>query len=257
MDRRKRTWKNLAEAALVAPTQPAAHSDDVEFVDEIEFNYRKEGRCKVCSAGAARGGLTNGDSVRRRVDALLVQGRTYRDILDEVTPLMVEWPPKRRLSYYSIRNHQRRHLPVDQVVVREIIERRAAERRLQIAVGRGPLLTNAAVFELIRMKGFEAIVRENVTPSVRETLEATRMLEELDEESGRELADLRLILDAVIKLTRQHVSPEQVAAIVSDLKPFDDGNGARPAAGSSDTDRAPNRDPKQRQPDRGTMKDPH
>jgi hypothetical protein len=44
------------------------------------------------------------------------------------------------------------------------------------------------------MRGFEAIVRENVTPSVRETLDATRMLEELDEESGRELADLRLTL---------------------------------------------------------------
>lgn len=170
---------------------------------------------------------------------------------------MVKWPPKRRLSYYSIRNHQRRHLPVDEVVVREIIERRAAERRLEIAVGRGPLLTNAAVFELVRMKGFEAIVRENVTPSVRETLEAARMLEELDQESGRELADLRLTLDVIIAVSRQHVSPEQAAAIASDLEHFDERHAAGPAASSSKTGRALNKDPKQRRAEQGTKKDNH
>jgi nucleotide-binding universal stress UspA family protein len=88
----------------------------------------------------------------------------------------------RRISYDAIRRHQLRHLPVDQTAVREIIERRAAERGLRIAIGRGPLLTNAGVLEVIRQKGFEAIAAGGITPSIRETLEAARLLEELDQQ---------------------------------------------------------------------------
>jgi hypothetical protein len=59
MDRRKRTWKNLAESALVLPTQPGTQSEDVEYVDEIEFNYRKEA-ARSARLGGPEGALPMG-----------------------------------------------------------------------------------------------------------------------------------------------------------------------------------------------------
>jgi hypothetical protein len=222
MDRRKQAWRKSAalrpktQVVIAMPVEVVDDSGDVERVDGIEFDYRKEARCKVCSAGASRRGLPNGEEVRRRVDALLVQGRTYRDILETVTPLMTKWPAGRRPSYYSIRNHQLRHLPVDQFAVREIIERRAAARRLQVAVGRGPLVTSAAVFEVVRMKGFEAISSGAIAPSVRETLEAARLLEELDGETGNELEDLRASVDVLLSVLREHLPAELLEAVVAE-----------------------------------------
>ena len=198
--------------------EPGVTSQPTEYLDGIEFDYQRESRCKVCSAGDPRTELPNGDEVRRLVDAWLVQGRTYRDIREGVDYLMTEWPPDRRPSYFSIRNHQRRHLPVDQVVIREIIERRAIARQLQIAVGRGPLVTSAAVFELVRMKGFEALAACEITPSVKETLEAARLLEGLDGETGNQLEGMRAAVAVLLIVLREHLQSDQLEAVVADYQ---------------------------------------
>ena len=156
--------------------------------------------------------------VRGRVDDLLVGAWTYRDILVEIGPLMADWPPDRRITYDSIRNHQQRHLPADQFAVRQIVERRAVDLGLNIAVGRGPLLTHAAVLELVRQRGFEALTKGSHVPNVKETMQASDMLERLEEQSVDALATMRFWHEQLIDVLRKLFTPEHLELIQKELE---------------------------------------
>jgi hypothetical protein len=208
MDRRRRPSKLLGK---VASATQGSRVEDREVIDDVDFVYRREARCFVCGGGAASRALPNGEEIRRRIDQRLVAGATYNDILWEVGPLMAEWPKNRRINYTSVRNHQRRHLRADQVALREIVERRAAHEGLRIVVGTGPLMTLGAVLEVVRQKGLEALAEGTVTPGVRETLEAARLLHELEAQATPTeiLEQFASQVEVLLEVVRRGVSEEQ------------------------------------------------
>jgi hypothetical protein len=187
-------------------------------IDGIAFDYRGEPRCRVCAA-AEREDLLGGPEVRRLIDSLLVMGWTYADILRRIEPEMADWPKFRRPSYSSIRRHQLRHLPADDTATRAIIERRAIERGLKVVVGRGPLVTQAGILELVQQRGFEAIALGDLVPSVKETLEAARALEEIDQEAGSGLSISKLAqqVGTFIEVIKGRMSPEEFSGIVDEV----------------------------------------
>jgi len=221
IDRRRAEWKALTGSDKATPVVlvPVERSlSGADRIDGIEFSYPKEPRCRVCAAGLRRKGLPNGAKVRERVDDLLVGAWTYQDILIEIGPLMADWPSDRRITYNSIRNHQQRHLPADQFAVRQIVERRAADLGLNIAVGRGPLLTHAAVLELVRQRGFEALTSRSNVPNVKETMQASDMLERLEEQSVDALATMRFLHEQLIDVLRKLFTPEHLELIQKELE---------------------------------------
>jgi len=140
--------------------------------------------------------------VRTLIDQLLVRGETYKRILQAIEPLQGKVEDG-RVSYHSIRRHQLRHLPVDELAIRAILERRARDAGLQVAIGDSPIITNAATLEVIRNAGFDGIVRGGLSPTVRETIQAAVALEQFDR-SGDNSIDLaefqrqvRLLLEVV------------------------------------------------------------
>ena len=78
-----------------------------------------EPRCRVCSAGSAAKDLPNGEAVRGLVDSMLLLLATYRDTLEAMQPLMQSWPENQRISYDSIRAHQKKHLGFERWAARE------------------------------------------------------------------------------------------------------------------------------------------
>ncbi len=219
MDRRTKQWRALASGASGSGFEPPQEPTR-ETIDGILFDYRREPRCRVCSAGDPEKAPPRGEEVHRVVHQMLVQGRTYRDILTAASPLMEGWPEQRKLTYHSIRRHQLRHLPVDELAVRQIVERRAAERGLQIALGTGPLVTTAGVLELVRQRGFEALAGREVVPTVRETVEAARLLDELEKEAGSRigLAELTRQVEVFLDVVRQRLTPDQWATVVAEVE---------------------------------------
>ncbi len=104
-----------------------------------------EPRCRVYSAGSAVKNLPNGEAVRRLVDSMLLLPASYRETLKAIEPLMQDWPEHQRVSYDSIRAHQSKHVGFEKWATREIAERRAQEKGLDVSEGGTRLLTVAAV----------------------------------------------------------------------------------------------------------------
>jgi len=113
MDRRttaaKMLLRDMMGATEGAPTCPKKNPAISLF----------EPRCRVCSAGSAAKDLPNGEAVRGLVDSMLLLLATYRDTLEAMQPLMQSWPENQRISYDSIRAHQKKHLGFERWAARE------------------------------------------------------------------------------------------------------------------------------------------
>lgn len=207
LDRRTRTFKDLVD---VAP-----RTEDIlsEEIDGKVYAYKKEYRCKVCRSDP---------HIRRLIDTLLVFPKTYQETLDTVAPLLedMEVPEKDRPSYWSIRNHQKRHLDFDKQAVREIVERRAADRGKSILNGKHNLLTAEAVYELIVQRGFQSIADRDQTPNVHETMQAAGLLDKLEKaHAGQQnTQDLIVQLNAIIEAVRETVPIELQQEIAAKLR---------------------------------------
>jgi hypothetical protein len=165
-----------------------------EEIDGVVYVSPKERRCHVCMAGKLE--LPNAARVASLIDSLLIRGATYKAITRAVAPLMESWPDENRISYWSIRNHQRRHLSVDEIVVREIIERRAKEQRRRILDGSVPLLTSAAVLDIIIQRGLSRILSGYELPKTSDVLRATEMLMKLERDAAAG-GDINELLDII------------------------------------------------------------
>jgi hypothetical protein len=207
-DRRRRSWRALAGGADQEPA-PAPGEED-EVIDGLVFDYRGETRCRVCAAADPDKQLPNGERVRADIDRLLVEGWTYADIEGRIRAHVEDWPESCRPSRSSIRRHQLRHLRADQVAVRSIIERRALEQGLRIAAGSGPIITLAGVLEVVRQRGLQAVAEGQVVPSVRETVEAARLLDDLDQQAGNRLSpsEIGLQVRTFLEVVRERL-PER------------------------------------------------
>jgi hypothetical protein len=244
MDRRTKTWRMLA-AGEGAPTTEGEEAD-IEVFQSVRFNYRGEARCKVCTAEDPAKALPNGELVRSTVDDMLVRGGTYSSVLIRIEPLVADWAASRRPSYASIRRHSQRHLRPDAAAVREILERRAQEADVAVAVGAGPIVTRGGLLEAIRQRGFEAIAIGAVVPSVRETLEAANALEDLDrEERVATLSEVMGQVQEFAEAVRSSVGDEVFQSILAlrehpgltgSAAPPSETDGAEPEGGPAETE---------------------
>lgn len=203
MDRRTKTYRDLIG---VMP------KDFAEEIDGEVYEYKREHRCKVCSAPRA---------IRDTVDALLVAGHTYSSIYEKVQGLQ---PPdvseNKKISYWSIRNHQKRHLPFDKLAAREIAERRAAEKGKAILNGKHNIITAEAVYEYIVQAGYERMVNGLELPDIDETMKAAALLDRLEKDaSGMLDRQLMLVkLNAIIDAVREEVPAEMWGRIVQRIE---------------------------------------
>ena len=227
MDRRKKTWRELVQKT---PSVEEALADEI---DDTIYIAEHEPRCAVCSAGEKD--LPNSLEVANRVDVLLLKGFPYRTIQRAIEPLMLEWPPEEKVSYWSIRNHQRRHLHLDELLEREIIERRTRREGKKILEGVEPLLTHAAVLEIIVQRGIDALRAGAKPPDVRDIMAASEKLSALDAAASDAAGpDLSSEFDALVQAVRDVVPPEQWSAIIVRARQL---GGMEPSDG--DTDEGP------------------
>ena len=174
-------------------------------IDGQRFEYVHVPTCKVCKSPEA---------LRKIVDSQLVMMRPYREILILVAPLYEKFgvEPSDMISYSSITNHKARHLPVDAIAARSIMEKRAAEENKLIMDGVETLVTARGVYELVASLGVKDIIEGKIEPDLKSTLYAIEKLNELENETNNSykpeylLGQLSIIIDSM----REVLSPDML-----------------------------------------------
>lgn len=137
-----------------------------------EYDARRVPNCHVCQHPA-----------RMDIEKMLVEGHPYQRIATAFSDVEYQVGGYRKvlpnISMASIRQHYlKNHMPVDAKAVREIVDQRLEELGQHAEDLEHRFVDAYAATRIILAKGIDSIVREEITPSVRETLAAAKLLEE-------------------------------------------------------------------------------
>jgi hypothetical protein len=169
-------------------------------------------RCRIC----------RNDSLRTKVNDLLTTGASYAMVLRALGDDNATLEQRDRVTIDSIRNHANRHFPVQQVAratYREILERRAKENSVDFIEGVATAITPLAFLETVMVKGYQSLVDEGTTVSLRDAMDAALKLNEIarkDEgamDRARILADMGRIIDVVRTFIPSERWPDVQAAL--------------------------------------------
>lgn len=153
--------------------------------------FRPEPRCHVCRT----------DSIREKVNEMLAVGASYTPIVRAVNADGVS-----NISVDSVRNHAERHFPVQnvaQATYREILERRAAQNRIDFIDGVSTAVTPMAFYETLMVKSYERLVQDGTEVSIETGLRAADKLQaaagarDHDDEVVQAYVKLNRLIEAV------------------------------------------------------------
>ena len=201
LDHRTKDYKDLVKMT------PKTEEVLSEKIDGEIYSYKRVPQCKVCRAP---------DEISGLVDTLLLFPKSYKEVLEFIRPIeeRLEIDTKDRISYDSIRIHQKRHLPFDKIAVREVVERRAQEKNLKVLDDRN-ILTQEALYEVIVAKGFEDIIHDRVRPTMAQTMLAAEALAKLEEKQNQQFRPEALInqLNTIVTAMREVLPPDMMQAV--------------------------------------------
>jgi hypothetical protein len=195
----------------------------------IPDTFRPEPRCHVCRT----------DSIREQVNAMLARGSSHAHIVRAVAT-----DGAGELSLDSVRNHASRHFPVQnaaQATYREIVERRAAENRIDFVDGVATALTPLAFYETMMVKAFERLVRDDTEVSVETGLRAAEKLQAVlgardpDNDIAQAWVKLGRIIDTVKAVVPASLWPE-ITARLDGREPVQPSREPFAAGGDGDED---------------------
>src|SRR6476659_4779461 len=162
-----------------------------------------EPRCRVC----------RNDRLRTKVNDMLATGVSYAMILRALQKDNDQLDVPDRVTIDSIRNHTRRHFPVQnaaKATYRRILERRAQENGVDFVKGVATALTPMAFYETVMVKGYETLVDSGTTVDVGTGMVAAARLQALiDSRAGKtSMADILFKLDRIINAIHSTVPKE-------------------------------------------------
>ena len=217
MDRRTRSFKDLAS---MTPTTQDLLSEEI---DGELFLYKSSPHCKIC---------TTSDELKNIIDSLLLFPKSYQEVVEAIQPLQEKlgMTGKELINYDNIRQHQKRHLPFEKLLVREVVERRAREKNRSILAAGERLLTAEAFYEVIVNKGFEELVKGYATPNLNQTMHAMDMLHKLELEGKEDYKPEDLInqLDMILRAIHETIPEEFKVHLFDKLTEYQNGSTPMP-----------------------------
>ena len=192
----------------VAITNSANEILDALPVGDALERFHLEPRCRVC----------RNDDMRTKVNELLALGRSYAAIVRAIEADNAALDSRDRVTIDSVRNHTRRHFPVQdaaRAAYREILERRARENQIDFINGVATALTPIAYFETVMVKAFESLIDPDTTVDVAAGMIAAGRLEALlpARDSEAELARLKAKVVQIGEAVRTTVAQRRTQAM--------------------------------------------
>ena len=219
MDRRTREYNELVK---MTPTTQELLSEEID--GEI-YLYKSSPNCQIC---------TTSDDLKNIIDSLLLFPKTYKEVLRSIEPIQdkLGMEGSERINYENIRNHQKRHLPFEKLMVREIVEKRAAEKNRSILDAGERLLTAEAFYEVIVAKGFEGIAQGYDKPTLTQTMYAMDMLTKLEKEGRDDYRPEELVnqLDMILTAIREVLPADMKEALFDKIEELQLGTAPKKKA---------------------------
>lgn len=175
------------------------------------YEFVFEPRCRVCNSG---------DGILELVNRLLASGMTYMDVLRAIEVFNQGRPQHRKITYNSIRSHQKNHMPFEAQAIRDIVERRATEAQRDFIDGVGNIVTPVAYAEVVMKRSFENLVDQNLPVDVKDGLAAAKLVHAIDSgiTTGMDETEAMAQLARIIEAVRAVVTPEQMTQIAARLE---------------------------------------
>ena len=128
-----------------------------------------------------------------------------------------------RVTIDSVRNHCRRHFPVQQVAhatYRQILERRARENQVDFVNGVATALTPIAFFETVMVRSYETLVDSNTKVDVNTGIVAAARLQSLIDsgDAGRELLVMKVQLGRICEVVKSTVPQSMWGEIIEKIE---------------------------------------
>lgn len=158
---------------MVTPESLPTRSSLVKVrIGSREYDARRVTGCHVCQHPA-----------RMDIERMLVDGHPYQRIANAFSGVEYQVGGQNKVlptvSLNSIRQHYlSNHMPVDAKAVREIVDQRLEELGKHADDLERRFVDSYAATRIILSKGIDRIAREEILPSVRDTLAAAKLLEE-------------------------------------------------------------------------------
>jgi len=189
-----------------------------EVIDGIKYSYKPNGKCKICNSP---------ESVRSLIDTLILTPKAYVEIQKNIRLLEIELERSEDeyISLDDIRKHAKNHLPQNKNRVREIIEQKAIKKGKSVLKGED-LLTAEAFFQVIRDKGFDALVEGDITPNMAQIIYAQEMLSKLEDQEKKNASqesayyELSLIIQAI----REVIPPDLQKKLYNKVSEYQQDN---------------------------------
>jgi len=174
--------------------------------------FHLEPRCRIC----------RNDDVRTKVNGMLANGLSYAAIVRAVEADNAALAPCDRVTVDSVRNHTRRHFPVQdaaKATYRQILERRAEQNGIDFVNGVTTALTPMAFFEIVMLKAFESLIGPDTAVDVATGMNAAGRLQALlpAMDGQSDLARLRAQVTQIGEAVRDTVPPSMWADIIAKL----------------------------------------
>jgi len=175
--------------------------------------FHLQPRCRIC----------RNDQVRTKVNHLLATGASYAMVLRALGDDNATLQQRDRVTIDSIRNHTVRHFPVQQVAratYREILERRANENSVDFIEGVATAITPLAFLETVMVKGYQTLVDEGTTVSLRDGMEAALKLNEIarKDEGAMDRAQMMADMGRIIEVVRTFIPSERWPEVQAALR---------------------------------------
>lgn len=174
--------------------------------------FTPEPRCKVCKQ----------KKIAPIVNKLLAAGESYKNILDDISPLNEELEEKQRVTYSSIRTHAIRHFNKDEAaaaVYRRILEKNAQREEVDFVDGVTHAVTPLAYLETTMNRGYQKLIDSEEDISVELGMQAAIKLQNLTEGQGdQSLKDVIEKTNRLIEVVRDVVPTRYWQEIVQRLE---------------------------------------
>lgn len=182
------------------------------------YKFRTEHRCRICQD----------TPLRTTVNKLLAHGLSYKEILEAISAVNDSRPKSKRISLDSIRNHSKKHFPIDEPaghVFRKILEEEADKQQKDWVGGIGSQITLYAYLKTMESKGYATLTDPETPISAVEGMNASIKLHELikAESDTAQIAEVYQKLNTVIQVVKKVVPQEDWARIIAAIEAAEAG----------------------------------
>ena len=171
------------------------------------YPYKSSARCRVCQSPS-----------RMQIEDGILVGRTYTAILRSLPVDLTEGEDA--ISKATLANHAEKHMPLDAVIARQVVEQKTADMGRSIETAMGSMMDHHILAtEIVRRVG-ERVARGELKPNLDHAIGAMKYLfdEDARTDGGAEKEMADEMLTELMVTINQVLDPADLRAIGARLR---------------------------------------